>query len=50
MKGKATYAEQLAAIPIEPSDDPVELIAEMAAWEKASDEAWNRIDQCENNC
>ncbi len=34
-------------IVIEPSGVPPELLAEIAAWDKASDESWAMIDQWE---
>jgi predicted DNA-binding antitoxin AbrB/MazE fold protein len=35
-------------IVIQPSGVPAELLAEIAAWDKASDEAWTMIDQLES--
>ncbi len=35
-------------IVIEPSGVPPELVAEIAAWDKVSDEAWAMIDQLES--
>ena len=33
---------------VEPSGVPPELLSEIAAWDKASDEAWGMIDQWES--
>jgi hypothetical protein len=33
-------------IVVEPSCVPPELLSEIAAWDRASDEAWAMIDQC----
>ncbi len=35
-------------IVVEPSGVPAELLVEIAAWDKASDEAWTMIDQLES--
>ncbi len=35
-------------IVIEPSGVPPELLSEIAAWDRASDEAWAMIDQLES--